>query len=79
MLKTRNWKTALSVDAVPRRMWVKPHAIYTLEYQSTRVSLLLRKNIPVTTPSLVCFPTRVLLVTKWTLTISKSILSVPIV
>ena len=27
--------TSLSVDAVPRRMWVKPHAIYTLEYQST--------------------------------------------
>ena len=64
----------LSVDAVPRRMWVKPHAIYTLQYQSTWVSLLLRENITLTPLSQVCFPTHVLLVTKWTLTISKSFL-----
>ena len=38
----------LSVDPVPRRMWVKPHAIYTLEYQSTWVSLLSRENVPPT-------------------------------
>ena len=64
------------VDAVPRRMWVKPRAIYTLEYQSTWVSLLLWENIPLTPLSPVCFPTRVPLVTKWTLTISKSFLPV---
>ena len=29
-----------SVDAVPRRMWVKPRAIYTPEYQNTWESLL---------------------------------------
>ena len=69
--------TFLSADAVPRRMWVKPHAIYTLEYQCTWVSLLLRENIPLTLLSPVCFPTRVPLVTKWTLTISKSFLPVP--
>ena len=51
--------------------------IYTLDYQSTWVSLLLRENIPLTPLSPVCFPTRVLLVTKWTLTISKSFLPVP--
>ena len=54
--------TFLSVDAVPRRMWVKPHAIYTLEYQSTWVSLLLRKNIPLTPLSQCAFP----LVCLWT-------------
>ena len=31
--------TFLSVDAVPRRMWVKPHAIYTLEYQSNYIGI----------------------------------------
>ena len=40
------------------------------------VSLLLRKNIPLTPLSPACFPTRVPLVTKWTLTISKSFLPV---
>ena len=69
--------TSLSVDAAPRRMWVKPQAIYTLEYQSTWASLLLPENIPLTALSPVCFPTRELLVTKWTLTISKSFLPVP--
>ena len=53
---------------------VKPHAIYTLQYQSTWVSLLLRENITLTPLSQVCFPTHVLLVTQWTLTISKSFL-----
>ena len=66
----------LSVDAVPRRMLVKPHVIYTLEYQSTWVTLLLRENILLTPLSPVCFPTPVPLVTKWTLTISKSFLPV---
>ena len=48
--------TSLSVDVVPRRMWVKPQAnIYTLDYQSTWVSLLLRENIPLTPLSPVCF------------------------
>ena len=40
------------------------------------ISLLLRENIPLTPLSPVCFPTRVPLVTKWTLTISKSFLPV---
>ena len=65
-----------SSDAVPRLMSVKPHAIYTLKYQSTWVSLLLRENIPLTPLSPVCFLTRVPQVTKWTLTISKSFLVV---
>ena len=37
----------LSINAVLRSMWVKPHAIYVLEYQSTWVSLLSQKNVPV--------------------------------
>jgi hypothetical protein len=40
----RSWDlvlyTYLSVDAVPRRMWVKPCAIYTPEYRNTWDSLL---------------------------------------
>ena len=33
--------TYLSVDAVPRRIWVKPCAIYTPEYRNTWDSLLI--------------------------------------
>ena len=50
------WYTYSSVDAVPRRMWVKPRAIYTLGCLNIWVSLQSRKNIQPTQLCLVFCP-----------------------
>ena len=65
------WYTYSSVDAVPRRMWVKPRAIYTLGYLKIWVSFQSRENIQPTQLYLVFCPILAPLGTLLTLTIFK--------
>ena len=69
--------TLSSVDAVPRRMWVKPHVIYTPESQNTWEFLLSQESRHLALLCLASSPTLTPLDTLLLLTILKSCLPPP--
>ena len=69
--------TLSSVDAVPRRMWVKPHVIYTPESQNTWEFLLSQESRHLALLCLAFSPTLTPPDTLLLLTILKSSLPPP--